>query len=147
MDGMALAYGRSHAIIVPTTANFAEGLNRVCIEAILAHRPVITSAACPAVDVLTDAVIEVPVGDIDAYDKALQSLKDDSALYLRLSNATEKYVGPFYDRAQGYRSSLRRAFEGIPPSGTAPPIPLPMDSLPYDSAMTDALMTRGNGNS
>ena len=70
MDDMARAYGRSQVVIVPTNATFAEGMNRVCIEAILAHRPLITSRACPAIEVLSDAVLEVPVGDTGAYSRA-----------------------------------------------------------------------------
>jgi glycogen synthase len=120
MHGMAEAYGRSHAVIVPTNANFSEGLNRVCIEAILARRPVVTSQACPAVDVLPDAVLEVPVGDIAAYCTALKSLKDDPALYQRLAIATEKYTAAYYDRSQGYRAALLRAILKLPPGAPLP---------------------------
>jgi len=115
MDGMAAAYGRSQVVVVPTNSHFAEGMNRVCIEAILAHRPVVSSPACPATEVLADAVAAVPVGDIDAYCKALKMLKDDPEHYRRLSVATEKYVAPFYDRSKGYRACLHRAIKKLPP--------------------------------
>jgi glycosyltransferase involved in cell wall biosynthesis len=120
MDDMARAYGRSQVVIVPTNATFTEGMNRVCIEAILAHRPVVTSRACPAIEVLGDAVLEVPVGDIGAYCRALLALKDDPDLYQRLSRATEKYVAPFFDRSQGYRACLHRAIAGLPPGAPLP---------------------------
>jgi glycosyltransferase involved in cell wall biosynthesis len=123
MDDMARAYGRSQVVIVPTNATFNEGKNRVCIEAILAHRPVVTSRACPAIEVLGDAVLEVPVGDIGAYCRALQTLRDDPSLYQRISLATEKYVGPFYDRSQGYRACLHRAIAKLPPGAPLPPQP------------------------
>jgi glycosyltransferase involved in cell wall biosynthesis len=126
MEGMACAYGRSHIVFVPTNATFAEGLNRVCVEAILAHRPVVTSPACPAIEVLGDAVLEVPIGDIDAYCRALQTLKDDPSLYQRKSLATEKYVEPFYDRSQGYRACLHRAIIGLPPGA---PLPTPSNNI------------------
>jgi glycosyltransferase involved in cell wall biosynthesis len=120
MEGMALAYGRSQVVVVPTTATFTEGMNRVCIEAVLAHRPVVTSKVCHAIDVFPDAVLEVPVGDIGAYCRALQMLKDETNLYQRLSAATEKYTAPFFDRSQGYRACLHRAIAGLPPGAPLP---------------------------
>ena len=66
----------SHAVIVPTTSRFEEGFNMVCAEAILAGRPVITSAVCPALAYIREAAIEVQPDNIDEYYQAiLQTLR------------------------------------------------------------------------
>ena len=71
-----LCFASSHAVIVPTTSRFEEGFNMVCAEAILAGRPVITSAVCPALAYIREAAIEVQPDNIDQYYQAiLQTLR------------------------------------------------------------------------
>ncbi|MDZ4151850.1 glycosyltransferase family 4 protein, partial [Methylicorpusculum sp.] len=41
---MLAAFQRCHVVVVPTTAEFAEGLNKVVVEGVLAGRPVIASS-------------------------------------------------------------------------------------------------------
>lgn len=118
MHGMAAAYGRSHAVIVPTTVGFAEGMNRVCIEGVLAHRPVITSRLSHATDVLGPAIIEVAEGDLDGYVAALERLKDFPDVYLAACDASRLVEEPFYDRQQGYQAALDRATDICLPSRT-----------------------------
>ena len=74
-------YAASHAVIVPTTAEFTEGFNQVVTEAVLAGRPVVTSDVCPAVEYLPGAVVLVPTDDVDAYERAVLRLCDDPAYY------------------------------------------------------------------
>jgi glycosyltransferase involved in cell wall biosynthesis len=104
---MAAAFGRSHAVIVPTTADFAEGLNKVCVESILARRPVVTSIHSNALDVLQDAAIEVPSGDVRAYGGALLRLADDRSFYERACHACGAVQAQFYDRQRSWGAALR----------------------------------------
>jgi glycogen(starch) synthase len=107
--GMAEAFGRSHAVIVPTNAGFTEGMNRVVIEGVLAGRPVITSPVTHASDVLGHALVEVPVNDHAAYEAALERLRNDSEYYEQLRMAARRGTEAFYDRAQGYQAGLAKA--------------------------------------
>ncbi len=84
-------------------------MNRVCIEGVLAHRPVVTSRVSHVADVLGAAIVEVGVGKIDEYCSALERLKDDPDFYQLAIAMTENVSDPFYDRTQGYRSMLHRA--------------------------------------
>ena len=115
------AYERSHAVIVPTSGRFAEGLNKVTIEAVLAHRPVITSRLSNAVDVLEDAVCEVPPEDTDGYAAEITRLLDDPAYYHRKVAACETVQGQFYDRRKGWGAALARALSSIKPMHARPP--------------------------
>ena len=107
--GMSAAFTRSHAVIVPTSAGFAEGMNRVAIEGVLAGRPVVTSPVSHVSDVLGDAIVQVPVGDIDAYVAALTRLRDDPQYYAQLRAGTGSGTRAFFDRDQSYKSALTRA--------------------------------------
>ncbi len=80
-DRLRAMYGRSHAVVAPTTSGFVEGFNKVVLEGVLAGRPVVTSAVCPALDDVREAVVEVPVDDVDAYRAAIEALCDDPDLY------------------------------------------------------------------
>src|SRR5439155_26694737 len=80
-DALREIYARANAVIVPTTSAFIEGFNMVVVEGVLAGRPVVTSAVCPAVHYLGDAVVQVSVDDIDAYERAVQRLADDPEFY------------------------------------------------------------------
>lgn len=106
-------YGASHAVIVPTTSDFEEGYNKVCAEAVLAGRPVITSAVCPALRDISPAAIEVPPDDVAAYADAVIALATDADLYGRLVAATRPLQSQFYQSANSYgavvESQLRSA--------------------------------------
>jgi glycogen(starch) synthase len=81
-------YERCDAVLVPTTAAFPEGLNKVALEALLAGRPAILSTTIPAVELVGDAALVVPAGDVDGFEDALTRLVDDPALYRRCGAAT-----------------------------------------------------------
>lgn len=100
-----------HALIVPTTTDFAEGFNQVVAEGVLAGRPVITSNVCPALDYVRDAVVEVPPDDLSAYERAIVRLCDDRELYQRKRRASLSLQNQFYDPARGWATALHRALQ------------------------------------
>ena len=111
-DALIEAYGRCHVVVVPTTSQFAEGLNKVAVEGALARRPVITSVLSNALDVLHDAIVEVPPDDINAYVDVLVQLASDRVFYERKCRACEAVQKPFYDRTRGWACALKRIITG-----------------------------------
>jgi glycosyltransferase involved in cell wall biosynthesis len=105
---MREAFARAHVVVVPTTRAFAEGLNKVAVEAVLAGRPVITSRLANATDVLGGAVIEVPPGDLPAYQAALERLAGDPRAYADAQAACAQSQQMFYDRSLGWEMAVRR---------------------------------------
>lgn len=99
-------YAQSHAVIVPTTSTFEEGYNKVCAEAVLAGRPVVTSAVCPALRDIAPAAIEVPPDDVDAYVAAVALLAADSERWRELADATHALSAQYYDPANSYGAVL-----------------------------------------
>jgi glycosyltransferase involved in cell wall biosynthesis len=97
----------AHVVIVPTTTGFEEGFNMVCAEAILAGRPVVTSAVCPALAYIRDAAIEVPPNDVERYREAIIRLAEDRTLYEQKCRACEPLQGQFYDENNSYGAKLR----------------------------------------
>lgn len=108
---MRAAYDRSHLVIVPTTAGFPEGLNRVVVEGVLSGRPVVATTVCNAIDVLPRSVITVECGDKLAIVSAIKRLASDKNYYesMRLSCAAE--AEQFYDRDQSWGAALDRALD------------------------------------
>jgi glycogen synthase len=106
-SAMANAFARAHAVVVPTTALFAEGLNKVCVESILAGRPVITSIHSNALDVLGRAAIEVPSGDVPAYADALAKLAQDADAYASACGACALVQEQFYDPMRSWGAALQ----------------------------------------
>ena len=102
------AYARAHVVVVPTTRDFAEGLNKVAVEAVIAGRPVIASRLANATDVLGGALIEVPPGDLGAYAAGLERLLDDPAAYEAACAACAAAQPTFYDRSAGWGAAVRR---------------------------------------
>jgi glycosyltransferase involved in cell wall biosynthesis len=102
-------YCESHVVIVPTTTDFIEGFNQVVSEAVLAGRPVITSAVCPAIYYVKDAVVEVPVDDVQAYGDAILALLNDRELYRRKVEACQPLKAQFYDEDLGWGEALNKA--------------------------------------
>lgn len=100
---------RSHACIVPTRSDFPEGLAKTAAEAILASRPLITSAVNPALEVLRPACLEARVDDVDSYVDCVLNLMDDEDLYERLRGVCSDLQPQFYDRSNGYAAALMNA--------------------------------------
>ena len=102
----------SHASIVPTRSDFAEGMAMTAIEAILSGRPVITSPVVPALEVLQPACLAAKTNDVDSYVDAVIELIVKPALYENLSRSCEALQADFYDRSQSSGAVLMRAISG-----------------------------------
>jgi len=98
---------KSHAVIVPTTTRFEEGFNMVCAEAILAGRPVITSAVCPALGYIREAAVEVEPDNINQYYAAILRLYDDPQLYEQKQSACATLQDQFYDAKNSWAEKLK----------------------------------------
>ena len=110
-SAMRSAYERCQVVIVPTTADFPEGLNRVGVEGVLSGRPVVATDVCPAIDILPCSVISVKCGDQLAMAAAIKRLASDNNYYesIRASCAAESEQ--FYDREQSWGAALGRALD------------------------------------
>jgi glycosyltransferase involved in cell wall biosynthesis len=97
----------SHVVIVPTQTKFVEGFNRVVAESILAGRPVITSAVCPAISYVREAVVEVAPNDITAYGNAIIHLYQNHELYEQKRLACVKLQEQFYDVNRSWGAKLK----------------------------------------
>ncbi|MBD6619944.1 glycosyltransferase family 4 protein [Komarekiella sp. 'clone 1'] len=104
MRGM---FERSHVVVVPTRTEFIEGFNRVVCESILSGRPVVTSAVCPALFYVQDAVVEVPPNDVQAYGNALLELYSDRQLYEHKRQACLIAQEQFYDTRKSWGAALK----------------------------------------
>jgi glycosyltransferase involved in cell wall biosynthesis len=100
-------YGRSHASIVPSRSDFAEGLAKTAVESVLAGRPVITNPVVPALDVLRPACVEARTDDIQSYVDAVTALQSNAALYEELQRACTMLAGEFYERDRGLGARLK----------------------------------------
>ena len=78
---VATLLGLSHAVIVPSRSDFDAGYEMVCAEAILANRPLIASAVCPALEDLREASIEVQPDNVDQYCQAILRLSEEPEFY------------------------------------------------------------------
>ncbi len=106
-------FGRSHVVIVPTRTSFAEGFNKVVVEGILAGRPVVTSAACPNLSLLTPAIVEVPPNDVKAYGDALLKLCSDRKFYQQKRAACVPLQEQFYDLSRSWGARLKAVLLAI----------------------------------
>lgn len=112
-DVMLQAYSQAHAVVVPTTTKFAEGLNRAVIEAVLAGRPVVTSPLTNCRDVLGPAVLEVPPENIDAYCAAILQLASDRQLYDAQCRAGIPLREQFFDPQRSWGAALNQALTQV----------------------------------
>lgn len=110
---MRQMYSQTHVVIVPTKTDFIEGFNNVVVEGILANRPVITSAVCPALSDVKAAVVEVPPDDIKAYGDALIRLRDDLEFYEQKRQNCLALQEKFYDLSQGWGAKLKSILMAI----------------------------------
>ena len=80
-------------------------------EAILAGRPIITSAVVPALEILRDSAIEAKTDDQESYQQCVEALAMDERLYMKLVDACAGLRAQFYDRQLGLNAVLRRALD------------------------------------
>jgi len=103
---MLVHINECHAFIVPTRTTFEEGFNQVVAEAILAGRPVITSAVCPALDYVSNAIIEVPPDDVSGYLEAILKLASDKDYYREKQAMCLTLQSQFYDQSRSWQAAL-----------------------------------------
>lgn len=101
----------SHAVIVPTRTDCEAGFEMTCAESILAGRPLVTSAVCPALEYLQDASVEAKPDDAVSYREAIVRLRDDAELYEAKQSACAALQEQFYDRSNSWYAAMRRALE------------------------------------
>jgi glycogen synthase len=106
-------FDKAHVIIVPSTSQCEEGFAKICVEAILAERPVVTSAVCPALASIREAAIEVPPDNVEAYFRAIMALSNDRKLYERKRLACKPLQTQFYDLNNSWGARLRQLYNEI----------------------------------
>jgi glycogen synthase len=120
---MRRMYRECHTVVVPTTTDSVEGLNKVVIESVLAGRPVITSPMCPAIEYVREACVEVPADDVKAYGDAILKLAEDRGFYERKREKCEAAGAQFYEPQRSWGATFRRVLEtlGLVPAAEARP--------------------------
>lgn len=106
-EQMRERFNAAHAVIVPTTIHFVEGLNKVVVEAILTGRPVITSSVCPALSYVRSAAIEVAPNDTQSYGDAIITLYENHRMYEEKRANCLKVQEQFYDASRSWGAALQ----------------------------------------
>lgn len=113
-------YSQCHAVVVPTRSDFEEGTPKVAFEAVLNFRPVILSAACPALFDVAAAALEPKVDDVSDYVDVIERLAGDPALYrVKVSGAASCRMKHF-DERNSYGSKLFAPLSAIATGGPWP---------------------------
>lgn len=110
---MLEAIQRCNVVVVPTTAEFAEGLNKVVVEGVLAGRPVVASSVVPANEIFPNSVIEVRPGDHDEMAACILRLATDENYYNLVCSHCHTESAPFYDEAQSWGSAVGCAIQTV----------------------------------
>jgi hypothetical protein len=105
-----------HVVIAPTQCDFLEGFNKVVVEGVLSHRPVITSSICPSLSLVRDAALEVRPNDAQGYGDAILRLRDDPALYQRLVSSAAALSPQFFDETASWGEHLHAILRKIQPA-------------------------------
>ena len=103
----------AHAMIVPTTSEFREGLAMVAAESVLAGRPVVVSDVVPAWEVLDGAAIKCDTNSVESFVDALRRLSQGAEYYEAHRRATADVQAQFYDREQGVGNAIMRAIAAV----------------------------------
>jgi glycosyltransferase involved in cell wall biosynthesis len=112
-EQMRQMFNRAHTVIVPTRTDYEEGFNQVVAEGILSTRPVVTSAVCPVLSYVRDAVVEVPPDDPKGYGDALLKLCDDREFYEEKRRGARALQEQFYDSSRGWGCALKTILVAI----------------------------------
>jgi glycosyltransferase involved in cell wall biosynthesis len=94
--------GNAQVVVVPTRSEFPEGLNQVVIEAVLSRRPVVTSKVCPAMELVSEAVVEAEADNVESYSAAIGQLIDNHELFAEKASAADGLREQFFDPKQGW---------------------------------------------
>jgi glycogen(starch) synthase len=88
--------------VIPTRSDFPEGLNQVVIEAVLARRPVVTSAICPALSLIAPAAVEAIADSYESYRASIERLMDDPQFFFERVKSTGSLRETFFDPNQAW---------------------------------------------
>jgi glycogen synthase len=108
-EKVKILLGACHVVIVPSRSDFDAGYEMVCAEAILANRPLIASAVCPALEDLQGAFIEVQPDNVDQYCQAILRLSDEPKFYCRTQIACFALHDPFYSSESSWATKIKEA--------------------------------------
>jgi glycogen(starch) synthase len=75
-------------------------------EAVLAGRPVITSAVVPAMNEMKNACYQAVTNDVDSYVKGINEIASDRTLYESLRASCQTESKQFIDRKKGLTAVL-----------------------------------------
>ncbi|MDH7488470.1 MAG: glycosyltransferase [Anaerolineae bacterium] len=100
---------RLHVLALPsvTRPNWKEQFGRVLIEAMACSVPVVGSSSGEIPNVIGDAGLVFPEGDVEALRAALERLRDDRALWQRLAAAGRARVLAEFTHAQVAQKTYR----------------------------------------
>lgn len=101
-DALLDLLDQAQIVVVPTRSEFPEGLNQVVVEGVLARRPVITSAICPALELVRSAAVEAEVDNVGSYRAAMERLIDDPELFANLVQAGAALRMQFFNPARAW---------------------------------------------
>jgi glycosyltransferase involved in cell wall biosynthesis len=122
-----------HVVIAPTQCDFLEGFNKVVVEGILSHRPVITSSICPSLSLVREAALEVRPNDVQGYGDAILRLRDDRALYQQLVTSAAALSPQFYDETASWGEILHAVLRKLQPAEANTSWRTPRDNRPHES--------------
>lgn len=100
--------------IVPTRSDCEAGFEMTCAEAILAGRPLVTSAVCPALEYVQAAAVEAEPENVASYGDAILKLADDPVFYESKQQACAILQDQFYEEAHGWYAAMKQAFSFVP---------------------------------
>jgi glycosyltransferase involved in cell wall biosynthesis len=112
-ETVAEKYRQSHVVIVPTRSDFEEGYAKVVAEAVINLRPVITSAACPALADVRPAALEARVDDAADYASKVLMLADDPELFAEKCRGAEECREIYFDQAHSYGAVIEPALRRL----------------------------------
>jgi glycosyltransferase involved in cell wall biosynthesis len=106
-------YRRSHAAIIPTRADFAEGLPKAAAEAVLSGRPIISTEADPALKVLGPACLVANVNDPSSFADVIEAAFLDREGLENLATTCKTLSAQFVDRRRGYTAALKTLIASV----------------------------------
>jgi len=108
-------YSSCHAVIVPTTSTFPEGMPQVCAEAVISGLPIVASKVTNALDVLGPAIAEAETNNAASYAEQICRLATEPSFYEKLRSATGSLSEQFFDRSRSYPAAVDRMLSKLFP--------------------------------
>ena len=108
-------YSSCHAVIVPTTSAFPEGMPQVCAEATIAGLPIVASKVTNALDLVGPAIAEAETDNATSYAEQICRLATEPSFYEALRSATDGVSEQFFDRTLGYPNAVDRMLSKLFP--------------------------------